>query len=134
HTDVSTAFQRERVGFASTDDVRAFLYATYKTSVRDGACVLAIGDDEVTVRELLVEAEPWLSLSCMFIEADAISVGWLLAKSAELSPLGLAQQAGVICIQAALPLDLLSAQRLVELIDDMLARRTELCRAYERDA
>ncbi len=134
HADVSAAFQRERVAFASFDDVRAFVYTAYKTAVRDGVCVLSIGDDEVTVRELVVEREPWLSIGCLFMAADEVSAGWLLAKSAELVHLGFAQQAGEIRVETALPLEAISAQRLIELIDDVLAQRTALYRAYERDA
>lgn len=134
HGDVSTALQRERVRFPSFDDARAFLYPTYQTSVRDGACVLAIGDDEVMVRELVVDREPWLAVACMFMSADEVNAAWLLERSAELVHLGFAQRDGEIWVEIALPLDAISAQRLVELVDDVLVLRTTLYKAYEHDA
>jgi hypothetical protein len=134
HADVTTALQRERVRFTSFDDARAFLYPTYQTSVRDGACVLAIGDDEVVVRELRVDREPWIAVACLFMAADEVNASWLLERSAELVRLGFARQGGEIWIETALPLDAISAQRLVELVDDVLAHRTTLYKRYEHDA
>jgi hypothetical protein len=132
--DVSTALHREGIGFGSYDDVRAFVHQAYSTTVRDGACVLAIGDDEVCVREVVIEREAWLAAACLFMPADEVSPEWLLDRSAERIQLGFALRGGEIWVETALPLEAVSAQRLVEMIDDVLARRAALDQAYVRDA
>jgi hypothetical protein len=125
HAGLTTAMERERRSLDRFADVAACLEDVFEvgTQASDEIEVFVGDDDPIVVRIMAAIFEPWLHFSTPFIDdADAT---WLLQTNAELAPFRFESSDGIeLC--AAFPLAGMSAQRLIEIVEDLDAARDRL--------
>jgi hypothetical protein len=127
HAAIASALPRERIAFASFDDVALFVSGTYEADVHADTGHLEIepeGEQPTTVKLLRVEGEPWLWIATVFDDADP---EWLLRKNFELVQLRFEMtDDGTVYLATSFPVAGLTAQRLVELVEDLHAYHERL--------
>lgn len=131
-SELTTALTQEKIRFKSFADVAAFIDGRYEADVHADDGWLVIGPDgavPVSVTGPHVSREPWIEVSAAF-DADA-NPAWLLEKNGEMTSVRFEMANDSVGLVAAFPIPLLTAQRLVEMIDDVLVMYSVLEAEYE---
>lgn len=122
--DLAAALGRERAAFSTFEQVIGFLTEEIEAEV-EGDVVLVQPDGEdaeaVTVSCVNVAHEPWISFSTPFL--DDVDPAWLLERSGELTHIHFESFEGQVSLAGAFPLHGLTAERLLELLDDLVSFR-----------
>jgi hypothetical protein len=132
HQALANALRLESTGFASFDDVAKFLVAELEASVEDDTVEIPAreeGGEPVYVSEVPVAREPWVSLSVAF--DDDTDPEWLLEMNGNLSHVHFESFDGSVTLATAFPRALLTGQRLLELVDDLVSYREEMLAEME---
>ena len=129
NTDLAAAFARENITFPSFEAVADYLVAETGAVVQEGTVEIAPAEEDEEAESVFasvvpVAREPWVSLSTPF--ADDVDPEWLLEQNGNLTHVHFEGFEGSVSLACAFPLALLTAQRLVELIDDLAAFRLRL--------
>lgn len=127
--DLAAAFAREAITFASFEELAEYLVTETGADVEDGTVEIAPAEDDdesesVFAAVVTVAREPWISLSTPF--ADDVDPEWLLEQNGDLTHVHFEGFEGSVSLACAFPLALTTAQRLVELIDDLADFRLRL--------
>lgn len=112
---------RERRTFATFADLTAFLQEEHTIEDHSADGYLFIQDDAdfpVTVSEVAVAREPWITVETPFVEE--VDASWLLERNGLMTYLHFESNEDGVSLSASLPLALLTGQRLTELIDDLI--------------
>ncbi len=121
--DLAESLEREGVRFTSFEALVAYLVKAGGTET-EGSVEVPSGADSTFVTVVPVEHEPWVSLSIPFDE-DA-DPEWLLEKNGDLTHVHFEAFEGGVSLSTAFPLALLTAERLLELIEDLGSLRERL--------
>ncbi|MBL9024476.1 MAG: hypothetical protein JNL21_19935 [Myxococcales bacterium] len=112
---------RERRTFATFADLTAFLQEEHTIEDHSADGYLFIQDDAdfpVTVSEVAVAREPWITVETPFVEE--VDASWLLERNGLMTYLHFESNEDGVSLSASFPLALLTGQRLTELIDDLI--------------
>jgi hypothetical protein len=124
--DLTVALRREGRTFSKFEEVVAFLTEEIEAEV-DGDVVVVQpdGDDaeEITVSCVHVAREPWVSVSTPFASDLDLDPAWLLEQNSELTHVHFETFEGQPSLAGAFPLHGLTAERLLELLDDLVSFR-----------
>jgi hypothetical protein len=127
HRALAAALPREGIAFAAFDDVAHFVAGAFEADVHTETSHLEVepeSDQPTTIKLVRVEGEPWLWIATPFDDADP---GWLLRKNFELVQLRFElTDEGAVYLATGFPIAALTAQRLVELIEDLHAYHERL--------
>lgn len=124
---LATALRRETVIFTSFADVSGFLVAEHDAKLEESTVEIAAADEDsesVFVSDIPVAGEPWVSVATAFV--DDVEPLWLLEQNGLLTHLHFESFEGDVSLATALPLAGLTAQRLMELVEDVLSFRARL--------
>lgn len=125
--DLATAIKREAKSFASFDEVAEFLTAELGAELEEGTVEITPDDEDaepVFVTDVAVAREPWISLSTPFVED--VDPAWLLEQNGLLTHVHFEAFEGDVSLATSLPLDGLTGQRLIELVEDLFSFRERL--------
>lgn len=112
---------REQRTFATFADVAAFLKEAHTVEDHSADGYLFVQDNEdfpVTVNEVLVARETWVTLETPFVEE--VEASWLLERNGLMTYLHFESDEDGVALSASFPLALLTGQRLTELMDDLV--------------
>jgi hypothetical protein len=129
-TDVAESIERERITFASFEELAAYLVEG-GAHQEEGTIEMPAGDESVFASIVPVAREPWVSLSTPFV--DDASPEWLLDQNGNMTHLHFEAFEGGVSLACAFPLALLTAERLIELIDDLSSFRERLLEDLDGD-
>ena len=125
--ELATALAHEKIRFGSFAEVAAFIDARYEAEVHADDGFLVIGPEgevPISITGPHVSREPWIEVSAAF-DADA-DPAWLLEKNGEMTSVRFEAANDSIGLVAALPITMVTAQRLLEMIDDVGVMRAVL--------
>lgn len=131
-TELATALSHEKIRFRSFADVAAFIDGRYEAEVHADDGFLVIGPDgavPISITGPHVSREPWIEVSAAF--DDAANPAWLLEKNGEMTSVRFETANDSVGLVAAFPIPALTAQRLLEMIDDVLVMYAVLLAEYE---
>jgi len=132
--ELAAALAHEKVQFRSFAEVAAFIDARYEAEihVEDGYLVIGPqGEVPISVTGPHVSREPWIEVSAAF-DNDA-DPAWLLEKNGEMTSVRFETANDSVGLVAALPIAMVTAQRLLEMIDDVAVMRAVLLDEYDED-
>jgi hypothetical protein len=112
---------REQRTFATFADLTAFLQEEHTIEDHSADGYLFLQDDAdfpVTVSEVAVAREPWITVETPFVEE--VDASWLLERNGLMTYLHFESDEDGVSLSASFPLALLTGQRLSELIDDLI--------------
>jgi hypothetical protein len=129
--EMAAALEREGVVFGAFSEVEAFLVREFSGKAEDGFVEISVDEDgpTVVVSDVRVAHEPWVNLSTSFV--DEVDPEWLLETNGALTHLHFETFEGEVSLACAFPLALLTASRLVELVDDLFSFRENLLTELE---
>lgn len=131
-SELATALTHEKIHFRSFADIAAFIDGRYEADVHAEDGYLVIGPDEevpISITAPHVSREPWVEVSVAF-DNDA-NPAWLLEKNGEMTSVRFETANDSVGLVAAFPIPVLTAQRLIEMIDDVLVMYAVLVAEYE---
>jgi hypothetical protein len=132
--ELMTALQREGVGFELFGELAAFVASELGGSpdLEEETIEISAGDaggEPVFLTSVKIDGEAWVAFSTPFgADADPI---WLLEQNAELTNMHFEAFEGEVSLACAWPLRILSAQRVVELVQDLAMQRERLLEDLE---
>lgn len=130
--ELATALTHEKIRFRSFADVAAFIDGRYEADVHADDGYLVIGPDgavPISITGPHVSREPWIEVSAAF--DDDANPAWLLEKNGEMTSVRFETANDSVGLVAAFPIPALTAQRLLEMIDDVLVMYAVLLAEYE---
>ncbi len=131
-TELATALTLEKIRFTTFAEVAAFIDGRYEAEIHadDGYLVLGPGEEvPISITNPHVSREPWIEVSAAF-EHEA-NAAWLLEKNGEMTSVRFEAANDSVGLVAALPISIVTAQRLLEMIDDVAVMRAVLLDEYE---
>ena len=130
--ELATALTQEKIHFRSFTDIAAFIDGRYEADVHADDGYLVIGPDgevPISITAPHVSREPWVEVSVAF--DDDANPAWLLEKNGEMTSVRFETANDSVGLVAAFPITVLTAQRLIEMIDDVLVMYAALTAEYE---
>jgi hypothetical protein len=121
---------REQRTFATFADVAIFLKEGHTIEDHSANGYLFVQDNEdfpVTVNEVLVARETWVTVETPFVEE--VDESWLLERNGLMTYLHFESDEDGVSLSATFPLAMLTGQRLTEIMDDVVL----FCRNAERE-
>ncbi len=121
---------REQRTFAAFADVATFLKEAHTIEDHSDEGYLFVQDNEdfpVTVNEVLVAREPWVTVETPLVEE--VDASWLLERNGLMTYLHFESDENGVSLSATFPLVMLTGQRLIEIMDDLVL----FCRNTERE-
>ncbi|MBA3455725.1 MAG: hypothetical protein H0T42_21700 [Deltaproteobacteria bacterium] len=131
-TELATALTHEKIHFRSFADVAAFIDGRFEAEVHADDGYLVIGPEgevPISITGPHVSREPWIEVSAAF--DDDANPAWLLEKNGEMTSVRFETANESVGLVAAFPIPVLTAQRLLEMIDDVLVMYAVLLAEYE---
>ncbi len=125
--ELAAALAREAIRVPSAEALTEYLVAETGGELDEGTVEIPAGDvdgEPVFAAIVPVAREPWVNLSIAF--DDGADPDWLLEQSGYLTHVHFEAFEGSVSLACAFPLALLTAQRLLELVDDLVTFREQL--------